>query len=95
MGVPLGEAFSFLSGLYFRAKLAYAGAFARPTPGVPGTLVITPDEGFVPPEARIDASTLMRYASVRVDLACARYRRPFVRDARGLRQILEAEGGRA
>src|SRR6266436_44836 len=29
-GVPLGEVFSFLSGLYFRGKLAYAEAFAAP-----------------------------------------------------------------
>src|SRR5206468_3751012 len=29
-GAPLGEVFSFLSGLYFRGKLAYARAFARP-----------------------------------------------------------------
>ncbi len=30
-GAPLGEVFAFLSGLYFRGKLAYALAFARPT----------------------------------------------------------------
>ena len=29
-GAPVGEVFSFLSGLYFRGKLAYAEAFARP-----------------------------------------------------------------
>jgi hypothetical protein len=29
-GAPLGEVFAFLSGLYFRGKLAYARAFARP-----------------------------------------------------------------
>ena len=29
-GVELGEVFSFLSGLYFRGKLTYARAFARP-----------------------------------------------------------------
>src|SRR4051812_42437270 len=28
-GAPLGEVFSFMSGLYFRGKLAYARAFAR------------------------------------------------------------------
>ena len=28
-GAPLGEVFSFLSGLYFRGKLAYANAFGR------------------------------------------------------------------
>ena len=29
-GATLGEVFSFLSGLYFRGKLAHAEAFARP-----------------------------------------------------------------
>src|ERR1700737_1079934 len=28
-GLPLGEAFAFMSGLYFRGKLAYARAFAQ------------------------------------------------------------------
>ena len=35
-GVALGEAFSFLSGLYFRGKLAYAARFAQPPAGVAG-----------------------------------------------------------
>ena len=35
-GVPIGEAFSFLSGLYFRGKLAYSRAFANPSPGTDG-----------------------------------------------------------
>jgi hypothetical protein len=30
-GVPIGEVFRFVSGLYFRGKLAYAQRFARPT----------------------------------------------------------------
>nr|MBA3894051.1 hypothetical protein [Gemmatimonadales bacterium] len=34
-GIPLGEAFGFLSGLYFRGKLAYARRFARPPAGLP------------------------------------------------------------
>src|ERR1700739_1465097 len=38
-GVPLGELYSFLSVLYFRGKLAYARAFAKPPAGVPGILV--------------------------------------------------------
>ena len=29
-GAPLGELFAFMSGLYFRGKLAYSRAFARP-----------------------------------------------------------------
>src|SRR5258708_9883972 len=40
-GLPLGEAFSFISGLYFRGKLAYASAFAAPPPAPPGSLLIT------------------------------------------------------
>src|SRR5687768_18608314 len=41
--VPLGEAFSFLSGLYFRGKLAYAQTFAAPPAGVPPTHILTTD----------------------------------------------------
>ena len=44
-GVALGEAFSFLSGLYFRGKLAYATRFARPPAGVAGVQVITAGRG--------------------------------------------------
>jgi hypothetical protein len=40
-GISLGEAFSFLSGLYFRGKLTYAGRFARPPEGQTGVQVIT------------------------------------------------------
>ena len=29
-GAPIGEVFTFLSALYFRGKLSYARAFARP-----------------------------------------------------------------
>ncbi len=35
-GAAIGEVFSFVSGLYFKGKLAYAQAFARPPePGAP------------------------------------------------------------
>src|SRR5258707_11911353 len=40
-GAPLGEIFSFISGLYFRGKLACAPAYADPPPGIPGAVVIT------------------------------------------------------
>ena len=38
----IGEAYAFISGLYFRGKLAYAEAFAAPPKGVPPALVIVP-----------------------------------------------------
>src|SRR4029079_19383512 len=54
-GVAIGEGFAFVSGLYFKGKLAYALAFARPPdPGAEitgsGALVITPNAGLRPVE---------------------------------------------
>ena len=51
-GVPIADAFSFLSCLYFRGKMAYAKHFASPPLGWTGTgiYVITPGFGLVPPE---------------------------------------------
>lgn len=45
--VPLGEVFSFLSGLYFRAKLAYAKTFVQPPPSLPGIFIITTNRGLL------------------------------------------------
>ncbi len=44
----LGEVFTFLSGLYFRGKLAYAEAFAAANAGTSAVLVITPNRGLLP-----------------------------------------------
>jgi len=46
-GATIGEVFTFLSGLYFRGKIAYANAFAHPANGIPGAFVITPTRGLV------------------------------------------------
>ena len=49
-GASIGEIFTFLSGLYFRGKLAYAEAFARPPAGLEsGVFVITPNRGLLIP----------------------------------------------
>ncbi len=66
-GVPLGEVFSFLSGLYFRGKLAYAEAFASPPPGLAGVYVITPNEGLRRANEHVDLARLRAFA--RVDMA--------------------------
>jgi hypothetical protein len=83
-GAPLGEIFSFLSGLYFRAKLAYAARFANPPRGVPGVLVITPGDGLQSPLEIVDAARLRNYAAVKIDLRETRYREPLERDTRKL-----------
>jgi hypothetical protein len=83
-GAPLGEVFSFMSGLYFRGKLAYARAFTRRPAGQPGVYVITPTEGLRPEEEIIDLARLRRFARVDVGGDDPRYRRPLLRDARRL-----------
>lgn len=87
-GASLGEAFSFMSGLYFRGKLAYALSFARPPAGLGGVLVVTPCQGLRPPETRVGVPLLRRYSGVDIDPADPRYRRPLVRDARALAAAL-------
>src|SRR5260370_796921 len=79
-GVPLGEVFSFLSGLYFRGKLAYAEAFAAPPAGLAGMYVITPSEGLRRADELVDLARLRGFAQVDIDAADARYHRPLPRD---------------
>jgi len=87
-GAPLCDVFRFASGLYFRGKLAYALAFARPPHGVPGALVIAPGAGLVPPGACVRARDLLFFASVPVDARDARFRGPLERDARSIAERL-------
>jgi hypothetical protein len=81
-GVALGEAFSFISGLYFRGKLAYARAYADPPPGVPGVLVITTCRGLVWSDKVVTLEELRELSSVPVAATESRYRIPLERDAR-------------
>jgi len=80
-GAPIGEAFRFLSGLYFRGKLDYANAFARPPAGVPGVLVITASRGLWRAEQPVTTRDLRAFARVPIDAGEPRYRRPLARDA--------------
>ena len=83
-GVPLGELFSFLSGLYFRGKIAYASVFADPPPSCPGVLVITPCRGLVPPETVVSVADLRVFAATEIGKDSEAYTRPLSRDARRL-----------
>ena len=89
--LTLGEAFAFLSGLYFRGKLAYATAFARPLGTVPGALVITPTRGLMTPDSAIDGAILREFASVDVSEDDARYRAPLERDLDAIRRGLSPD----
>src|SRR6266511_4740577 len=83
-GAPIAEVFTFLSGLYFRGKIAYATAFARPAPGMPGVLVITPTRGLVDARTRIHLDDLREFATINIHEPDSRYRAPIERDSRRL-----------
>jgi hypothetical protein len=82
--VPIGELFSFISGLYFRGKLAYATAFAAPPDGIGGAYVITAAGGLLPPHTQVTLESMRQLAGVEIDPADDRYRLPLERDARAL-----------
>ena len=82
-GAEIGEAFSFLSGLYFRGKLTYARAFSAPDAD-PGILVITPDLGLVPPDTRVTVDDLRRFSAIDIATGDERYAAPLFRDVGAL-----------
>jgi hypothetical protein len=84
----LGEVFSFLSGLYFRGKLAYANAFAQPIARSSGVFVITPNRGLLPAELLIGLAELRAFAAVDIHQDDPRYREPLERDSRKLARRL-------
>ena len=90
-GAPIADVFTFLSGLYFRGKIAYATAFARPARGTPGVLVITPTRGLIDARTRIRLDDLREFAKVDIHESDPRYRLPIERDARRLATKLSAK----
>ena len=76
-GVPIGELFAHMSGLYFRGKITYARQFGQ-------AYVITPDEGLVPAERTVSAPVLVRYGHADIDVENPAYRLPLERSARNL-----------
>ena len=85
-GAPIGDVFSFMSGLYFRGKVTYARTFASPPdPESPisgaGVFVITPTAGLRSADTLVTLEALRVFASVDVDAANPKYRRPLERSA--------------
>ncbi|MGD0303210.1 MAG: hypothetical protein ABSC71_00110 [Candidatus Acidiferrales bacterium] len=88
-GAPLGEVFSFVSGLYFRGKLAYARAFAEEE--FESVHVITAARGLMSPLARIVHDDLRAMADVKIHHENLLYRSPLVRDAAKLAAELDED----
>jgi hypothetical protein len=85
-GAALGETFTFLSGLYFRGKLAYARAFAGSDPSLAPIRIITTNRGLVTPEYRVRPADLADFACVDLSAAGAAFAGPLSRDAQQLAQ---------
>jgi hypothetical protein len=88
-GAPIGEVFAFLSGLYFRGKLAYARAYARPPEpdsaiSGAGSFVITPNAGLRSIDTPVTLDALRRFARVDIAVDNVKYRRPLEASARAL-----------
>src|SRR6266536_4232310 len=90
-GAPIADVFTFLSGLYFRGKIAYATAFAQPARGTPGVFIITPTRGLVDARTRIHLDDLREFATVNIHENDSRYRLPIERDAQFLAHKLPLE----
>lgn len=76
--LTIGEVFSFLSGLYFRGKLAYARRFAADADAI---FVITSSRGLVSPDTVVDLEELPEFAGVPIDVEEPRYLRPLAASA--------------
>lgn len=90
-GATIAEVFTFLSGLYFRGKIAYSNAFARVNKGTCGVFVITPTRGLMDARSTISVADLREFAAVDIDVTDPRYRRPLERSVRRLATGLPAE----
>lgn len=87
-GATLGEVFAFISGLYFRGKLAYAKTFVEPPQGLAGVYVITACGGLVPADTLLTTERLREISAAPIDASNPHYREPLERDARLLLELI-------
>ena len=88
-GAPLSDVFSFLSGLYFRGKHAYAHMFGRASAAVAAVHIITTSRGLLSPATRVTRKDLETFAQVDLSAGDDRFRAPLLRDAERMRAELD------
>ncbi len=86
-GVPLGEIFSFTSGLYFRGKLAYAEKFAEVAGDVRAAYVITSSAGLIPCERLLLLSGSAKFLRAKL-IAQMKNTGPLDRDSAPLSELV-------
>lgn len=91
VGVPIEQAFTFCSSLYFRGKIAYARRFAAPPPELAelGALVIAPGYGFVLPDWPVTVERMAKMRKTPVDARNRAYARPMREQAEALARHLD------
>jgi hypothetical protein len=87
-GAPIGEVFSFLSGLYFRGKLSYAERFARRSSTGTGVYIITSNRGLLTPDITLTGQDLLAYREVPIDDREPKFTEPLIRSASALAESL-------
>ena len=85
--VPIGEVYSFISGLYFRGKVAYAAAFANAPRALPPATIIVPGQGLVPLETPVTSDQLTAIGSVSIETDSQAFRTALMRDALNMEQV--------
>lgn len=88
-GVPIGDLFAFISGLYFRGKLSYARRFATVPADASATAgsgvhIITPNAGLLGPDTPVTTDVVRAFALSSIDADNVVYRRPLEHSARML-----------
>jgi hypothetical protein len=89
-GAPLGEVFSFLSGLYFRGKLTYARALTPSALQRSRIKIITTNRGLRSPLDAVTRADLAAFSDVDLAGGDPRYLTPLTRDIQRLARTLPA-----
>lgn len=92
-GVPIAMAFTYMSALYFRGKIAYALHFADPPEslGGHGSYVIAPGFGLVPPDWRVTEQRMKTLRKTDVDMKDRVYVRTLRKTAEELASQLDSD----
>jgi hypothetical protein len=89
-GAPLGEVFTFVSGLYFRGKMTYAERFGR-APGVPAVHVMTAGGGLCALNEQVTTARLEGWQQVSVSEHNPHFTAPLIRQVCELSDALDQD----
>ena len=89
--VSIGEVYTFISGLYFRGKMAYARAFANAPNAVHSAMIIVPGEGLVPLDTPVTSEQWITIGSISIENNHQAFRTALVRDALRIKQAVRPD----